>query len=140
MTDHLANQAENLTRAVSDLGASVSHLARTQAHLARTQAHIRRVVAWTVAGLAIDVALTVLVTFLYSGQQDSNRRISANNERITEVQGRTSNDVLCPLYKLILDSEKRAQANPALSPDQRTEQAKLFAVIHDGYNVLRCVH
>lgn len=133
MTDHLANQAAQLTGAVTDLTTAIDHLARRQAHL-------RRVVLWTIAGLVVDVVLTVLVTVLYGQQQQASHRIADNTSRVQQVQDRTSNDVLCPLYKLFLDQEPIAVNNPALTPDQRNSLKAQFGVIHRGYDTLDCVH
>lgn len=92
--DALAARASALAGHVADLTAEVSELNRRADRS-------RRVVAWTIAGLVVDVAMSILVVFGLVGQTATDRRLEASIARQEEIR----NGALCPLYNLITESE-----------------------------------
>ena len=60
--------------------------------------------------------------------------VAWNANRIGEVQDRTTNEVFCPLYKLMLDSYR-----PELVPaERRAGYEDAFKVVREGNTVLGC--
>lgn len=120
----LADQARALRAAVAELSDVVASLASrsTVAELAqKTATRTRRfVVALTVLS-ALGAVLTGYLIW--------------TNARISAVQQRTSNEVLCPLYEVFLRSY-HPEAQPA---DRRAEYEASFEVIRRSYAVLDCV-
>jgi hypothetical protein len=121
--DELAEQASALRAAVAELADQVAKLATrsTVAELAaKTATRTRRFV----------VALTVLSTLgiVLTGY------LVWTNARISAVQQRTSNEVLCPLYEVFLRSY-HPESQP---PERRAEYEDSFAVIRRSYAVLDC--
>lgn len=127
----LAARAEVLTRSVQTLSTSV-------AQLAESQARIKKVMRWTLIGLALDLVFTVVAGVLFNSQRLTNDRVAETNQRIEQVQNRTSNEVLCPLYRLFIAFEPRAVDNPAFSPEEREQRRAAYVVIHQGYDTLGC--
>lgn len=128
---NLAARAEVLAGAVASLTDSVQRLAESQAR-------IRKLAVTTAIGLLVDFILTVAGIVLFVNQRDINNRLVDANARIEAVQSRTSDQVLCPLYKLFIAFEPRAKDNPQFTPQERTERAHAYEVIHQGFATLGC--
>lgn len=65
--------------------------------------------------------------------------LSRNTKEIDDVQRRTSDQVLCPLYGAFLAAANNPiPDNIKNDPAQLEERAKAFAVIRQGYMVLDC--
>lgn len=127
----LAARADLLTEAVTRLSDAVNALASNQERM-------KRALALTVVGLLLDFILTVAGILLFANQRDINHRLIDANGRLESVQLRTSDQVLCPLYKLFITFEPRAKDNPAFTPEERAERARAYEVIHQGYDTLGC--
>jgi len=128
---NLTARAEVLTRSVAALTISVQQLADSQAH-------VKKVMRWTVVGLILDLVLSLAAVALFNRQREANHRLADNTAHIEQVQTRTSDKVLCPLYALFIAFEPRAIDNPGFTPEERQERRQAYAVIHQGYDILGC--
>jgi len=120
----LASQAKLLTERVAELALSVDQLDR------RTT-RSERVTAGVVFGLLLDLVLSIAVAFVLSNLFQTNDRLEAAIER----EAQTRQEVLCPLYGLIVGAY-----NPTSRPEgpQRDEYVRNFQVIMDSYPKLSC--
>jgi hypothetical protein len=121
--DELAAQATALGIDVRALADVVAKLA-SRSTVAELAAHTVRRMRMLVAALALLCALGIVLTGY----------VVWNNARITAVQERTSNEVLCPLYDLFLRSY-RPEVQP---PERRADYEASFEVIRHSYAVLEC--
>lgn len=121
--DELASRAVALRTEVRELAEVVASLASrsTVAELAqKTATRTRRfVIALTILS-ACGIVLTGYLVW--------------TNARISAVQQRTSNEVLCPLYEVFLH-----QYHPEAQPPERlADYEASFVVIRKSYAVLDC--
>lgn len=117
----IAAGAEALERSVRDLTAEM------KVQNQRGKAN-RRWIYVVVLGLIINAVIIGIMIAVIDGVQ-------SNSDRIEQVQTRTSNNVLCPLYALILQSY-----NPN-GPTAKVDPAgyeKTFQIIRTGYTTLEC--
>jgi hypothetical protein len=121
--DELAAQATALGIDVRALAEVVAKLA-SRSTVAELAAHTVRRMRMLVAALAVLSALGIVLTGY----------VVWSNARITAVQHRTSNEVLCPLYDLFLRSY-HPEAQP---PERRADYEASFEVIRRSYAVLEC--
>lgn len=130
-----------LIQTVADLAERVNTTQEMQSSLATTmqsQASQHRTNRWLTTSMAFNVLLSFGFGFgLY--------RIDKNAQAIADIQSRTSNSVLCPLYSVFLASIESAP--PAAADTDRdgevsaAEQARFdraARVIRDGYDELAC--
>lgn len=89
----------------------------------------RRRTRWLVVSVALDIILSVVLSLGWVAIND-------NNQDIAAIQSVTSDEVLCPLYNLILAAKDRP--SPTLTPDQLAERVKQYAIIQSGYDALHC--
>jgi hypothetical protein len=116
---------------IDELIRAVNALAKQTAAARLSYRKLRAMVVGLVVGLVLGVSGVVGLAFVAAHQQ-------RNSERITEVQQRTSNRVLCPLYKTLLSFETRSTTAPNLTATEKKDRTDAYAVIHDGYAVLEC--
>lgn len=116
---------------VKDLTEAVRSLAGTVVTVRTSYRRLRGVVISLVALAVVALASVAWLIVLAVNQQHL-------IDRIGSVQDRTSNEVLCPLYKTLLSFEARSTAAPNLSPTEKQERADAYAVIHNGNTVLGC--
>lgn len=130
-----------LVGAIDSLQESVSELA-TKSHTQQTiidelgknrrdNKHNRMMISAVGIGLLLDLTLTAICGLLF-------HKANANTELLREVQQRTSNQVLCPLYKAFIDSVK---VIPEAATDTAAQQAfrtQSIQVIENGYLTLHC--
>ncbi|HEX5525179.1 MAG TPA: hypothetical protein VFX53_17170 [Pedococcus sp.] len=121
----------NLTARAESLSRSVGNLAESVQALTVSQAHIKRVMTATVVGLILVLVLAVVSVFLIANQR-------AVNARLSEVQDRTSNQVLCPLYETFRTLENRAVTSTQITEEERQQRREAYAVINQGYAALGC--
>jgi hypothetical protein len=118
---NLTETAGELTSAVGTLTAEVQRLSK------RARRNVT-LIRWTIAGLILDVTLTLIVGVLFN-------LVQTNSHHIREVQTKVGNQVLCPLYAIFLGAydpkSPTAKANP-----QRYEAQ--FTVIRNSYKILEC--
>jgi hypothetical protein len=84
---NLSQSANELTEAVGTLTASVRKLASDSRRS-------RRLIYLTIAGLILDLSLTIVVGVLFNGQRTTNHKIQNNARNIEEV---LHSD--CPFFK-----------------------------------------
>lgn len=128
---NLSQRAEGLTTAVSELSTVVGQLVAGHARMKHIQ-------WWTVVGLLVDLVLTVVVGLVINNQHHVYDQISEANSRIETVQRRTSDEVLCPLYKVLLAFEPRSTTSPTLTDAERQARTEAYDVVRRGYAVLGC--
>jgi len=123
--DELVSQ--QLQATVGQIAKSVNDLTDRQS---KAIVKVKKTGYLTAIGLALDLILTVVIFFL----ADANDRTS---ERLEEVQARTSEEVLCPLYDLFLTSY-----NPN-GPTAKRDPAgyeRSMVTIEKGAVALGCAH
>jgi hypothetical protein len=114
----LLGEAEHLNK---ETGGQIVSLSRT--------ARVNRRLIWvTVAGFALDLALTVAVAV-------GALQIGSLTHRLDVAQTVQRQKALCPLYQVFLDSKSPAARKAAEDP---IKYDHAFKVIQDGYNVLEC--
>lgn len=134
----LASRADALAGTIADQSRRISVLSTSINDLAENQARIKKIVWATVAGLILDFVLTITAAFLLNSQRVTNQRLIEANDRIAAIQIRTSDRVLCPLYKTFIAFESRAKDSPQFTPEERAQRIKAYEVIHQGYDTLGC--
>lgn len=139
MTDpNLAARAEALASTIAIQSEAVQRLSDSVRQLAASQDRIRKVQIATVLGLILDLSLTLVAALLFNNQRAVSDRLTDANRRIEQVQSRTSNEVLCPLYKTFIAFESRAKDSPLFTPEERAQRIRAYEVIHQGYDALGC--
>lgn len=139
---------ERLTTVVTGLASRVDTTQSMQASLASTMKRVerqqqqsdtqKRITIWLVMVIALILGLALVVVYaLY--------RIDQNADRISEVQDRTSNTVLCPLYGIFLTQITTAgpdaadsDHNGTVTPGEKATYERTVQVIRDGYTALDC--
>lgn len=91
-----------------------------------------------ICAVMAGIALSVLSLFTVHYVSQTNQAVQDSQRKIQEIQDRTSNQVLCPLYSLLIKFEPRVTTNPAISEADRNSQKDLYVVIHQGYDQLGC--
>lgn len=130
------DQVGDLIRVVGDFSERLkANTARTE-ELRSAQRSQRRVIFWV--GIAVVLIAVGISLFIIVKDNTATSKIRANADEIRAIQDRTSNEVLCPLYSLLLQAEPRAVNNPVLTKDQKDEVIKDYVVIHQGFTALRC--
>lgn len=122
----LLAQAKMLTDKVAALTLAVEQLDRRTTRNAR-------VTAGVVFGLLLDLVLSVAVAFVLANLFATNARLETAIAR----EAQTREEVLCPLYGLIVGAY-----NPETRPPgaQRDEYVRNFQVIIDSYPKLNCAN
>jgi hypothetical protein len=118
---NLTETAGELTQAVGTLTAEVQRLSK------RAKRNVT-LIRWTIAGLIMDVTLTLVVGVLFHLVQN-------NSHHIQNVQTKVGNQVLCPLYQIFLKSYDPNSTTAKLDPKKYEQQ---FQVIRNSYKILEC--
>lgn len=126
MPGELVNQARTLLEAISALSREVEELNQKFED-------VNKNVYKTVQRMKLLVTGLVVVTLFSLGALGY---AIYNGERVSHLQNRTSNEVLCPLYRLFLSSY-HPEAQP---PEKRESYEEAFKVIRQSYAVLECDH
>ena len=95
----------------------------------------RRLIFFVIAGGALDILLTVVISFALAGMNANTERIDALTQRLDTAQTVQRQKALCPLYQIFLDS--KSAAGRAAAPDP-AKYDHAFVVIADGYKALEC--
>ena len=139
----LADTSSRLIAAVEDLGERLNTTERMQKQLTTQQNELRetqrsqrtqRGINMALAiSLIFDIILSVAVGFGYF-------RIDGNAQDISEIQDRTSRQVLCPLYQLLVDQSQAVTPEELeeLSEKEKEEFKETVRVITQGYQALDC--
>jgi hypothetical protein len=132
LTDAIATltvRAGRLGAQWSDVTTTMKELTTTVDHLKITARRNRRMIIALSVSFLLDISLTVFLVLL--AQQQTH-----NTSAIQEVQTRTSQQVLCPLYKLLVESDNpRAAAN---YPQGSAVYNEAMTQIRRSYVVLQC--
>ena len=118
---------EALAGALEDMGRNVAEPIVDLKKRQRTA----RIVIWSLVWLKIltTTAIVILVIALGNAKDQQNQ--------IEEIQDRTTNEVLCPLYQLFEQVGKRP-APPGTTPEQKVQRQKDFANIAAQAEALGC--
>jgi hypothetical protein len=134
------SDVEALTRAAMELIGQVDELNResgtTIVDLAQRTRSNRRLIWLVLAGLALDVVLTVAMAIGGVGIAHNSRRLDTVTARLDDAQATQRAKALCPLYKLFIDSERFTPPNQ--TPEQAKARVDAFKIIHQGYDALDC--
>lgn len=107
-----------------------SHVTVEELMAAKHRAHLRLVVMF------LFTVLIFLGLAFYQERQTS--QIDKNAKAIAEVQTRTSDKVLCPLYGLFLNIVKHPLPKRVDTPEERKANDEALKVIQTGYDALGC--
>lgn len=128
----------NLTARAHALEQSVSTLSSAVRDLTTSQQRVKLAIRLTAVGLVAAFILAAVCTTLLIAHTRVQDRLSEQSQRIEQVQQRTSNEVLCPLYSLLIEFEPRTTRIPGLSDEERAQRLATYEVIHRGFDALRC--
>lgn len=108
--------------------------------------HNTHKIRWVIAAAAFAVIVSALVLVGYLKQQDTSSRVvglveaqaqtTARLEKIVSQQEVIRNQVLCPLFRVLLGGYQPETRAPG--PD-RDKYETAFAEMRDQYSVLQCV-
>lgn len=125
----LARVARDL---VTRIDALVGGTGEQMVELSKTARTNRRMIVILWAGFVLDIALTVAVAIGGFALADVSKRVENTQELQTE-------QVLCPLYRLLLESDTPAARQRAIAGGQdMTVRDKAFREIRQSYKVLNC--
>lgn len=128
-----------LAQQASDLAHEYAGLAEASGEqfvsLAR-RAQVNRRMIWIVTvSLAVDLALSVILSVALVGVVSNERKINALAARLDTSQTTTRKNSLCPLYTLLLAGQTPAAR--AAAPDKAAYDHAAM-VVRDGYDALGC--
>lgn len=124
--------ARQLLGEIDELGTKTGDQFVSLAKRARTN---RILIVATIASVAIDLAITVVLGIIGIGMQHNTDRIDALTQRLNDSQTVQRQKALCPLYQIFLDSQSAAGRKAAPDP-KKYDHA--FVVIRQGYEALQC--
>jgi hypothetical protein len=124
--NRLVDQAKSLADKVSALALSVDQLDR------RTS-RSEKITVGVVLGLLLDLVLSVAVAVVLTQLFVTNDRLEASIQR----EGQTRQEVLCPLYELIVSTFNPESRPPGPARDQYVQSMQ---VIIDSYPRLDCAN
>jgi len=131
----LRQQATDLLTSVDSLDKAVDGLStRVDTHqlaISTTVRRLKRVVSCTVAGLLLLLGVVGFGVELYVQQR-------ATSDDLRVVQQKTSSEILCPLYRTLIDSFTANPIPPNLTPAQAKFRQGAAKTIRDGYRTLGC--
>lgn len=122
----LSRIAAELSGVVADLGDSIAELTARTENAEDRQRRSRNVIRLAVVGVVVNLALLVAVVWGFR-----------NQVQLSAAQERTSSEVLCPLYQILIGSYNQA-ARDSMAPAQQAKYDGAFAVIRQGATVLHC--
>lgn len=120
---------EAVVAALEGVGQDTGHALAALRNRARTNRRMIRIQGVLAAAMAATIAVLISVMVTLSG----------NTKELDDVQRRTSDKVLCPLYGAFLAAANNPVPDEIKNdPEQMGERAKAFAVIRQGYMELNC--
>lgn len=133
--DSLEHAAEELSGTIRELNESIrvgENLRDELDSLTRRSVANRRMVIMVIAGLILDVSLTIIVALTVIG-------VTSNSNTINELVRLQHDSALCPMYQLFIDSDTPAGRESARQRgNDMAEREKLFNVIRASYAALNC--
>lgn len=131
----LSDAATELSGMVQALDESVQAAVDVRNDLDRLVAKAkttRTVMTFVIAGLILDVLLTVVMVIIGVRAAENTRRIDA----VVKIQ---HDAALCPVYKLFIDADRPDNnARAAKEGLDLVERERQFEVIRKSYNALHC--
>lgn len=137
----LTAQAERLAGTVADLNARITTSEDTQTNLAKALKHNTSQETFNKAMLVVASAFVlyaVIMGFVIY-------RVDTNANKIADLQTRTSDKVLCPLYSVFVASMDNAgplagdsNRDGKVTPAERERYENAVRVIREGYGILEC--
>ena len=108
----------------------------------------RRSQRWLLAAVAVDVAFTITLATVLSGQAHTNAQLKAATAQIqeslrrsyatTQQQAQIRTQVLCPLYGVLVAFTDDPARTVGLTPAQKLRSDNAVAVVEKGYETLGC--
>lgn len=96
----------------------------------RSQKRARVVIVAMAASFAIDIILTIIISFIGWG-------VVNNNDQLGDVQERVGNEVLCPLYEQLLAAVNKPP-EPGMSKGELEAREEGARVVRQGFQALNC--
>jgi len=137
----LTQTSDRLAAAVGDMSKRLITTERIQRQLATQQRAIQEQQQQTRRQRGVNTALAlslILDIVLSGGIALGYVRINHNAANIGEIQTRTSDVVLCPLYSLFLASVAHPRPDQVNTPEKKAEFEAATKTIKDGYTALGC--
>lgn len=120
---------ETLARALTDITTEVAE----PISVLKKRARQMRLIIWTLVWLKLLTLGTITVLFV------TLNTVSDNQREIKDIQRRTSDEVLCPLYGAFLAAKDNpVPDNIKNDPKQRKEREDAFRIIDEGADALGC--
>lgn len=127
---------------LAELTTTAGGLQTSVVELTRGLRSTRRRTLFIAVSVLLDLALTVTLATVLSGQADTNRRVRqslAQNYVTAQQQAQTRVKVLCPLYTLLLASVNDPARATVMTAAQRAQVAVAVQVVRNGYTALGCL-
>lgn len=106
----LLSSLSDAQKQLSTVSAALGGVQTTVSELTRRLRQSRVLIVILVVSFVLDIALTVGLTFLAVRQQDVTARQQQQADEIQQVQTRTSQQVLCPFFRLVLGFQRATSA------------------------------
>ncbi len=130
----LADKADRLIAAMESLaeksGFRITAVETRQQEQERSQRRSRVVIVAMAASFAIDIILTIIISFIGWG-------VVNNNDQLGDVQERVGNEVLCPLYEQLLAAVNKPP-EPGMSEEELKAREEGARVVRQGFQALNC--
>ncbi len=140
MTSSNSDKLDILTDTANDLVSEVNKLnegtGKSVAGLSTRIRRNQRVQAVVIASFVLDLILTVVLALNVSHTQTNADQLHAITDRLDYNANVQRKQVLCPLYKLFVDS--RSDAGRKAYPKGPKEYDRLFGILQGSYNALQC--
>lgn len=121
---------------------------RTAANLKAEKGKRRRGQRWILAVITFDLAVTIAVATVLSGQASTNAHLKTATAQIqeslrqnyatTQQQAQVRTQVLCPLYGVLIAFADDPARTVGLTPAEKLRSDKAVAVVQAGYKALGC--
>lgn len=126
-----------LSDKAAELSTVVEALNKTLGDVSKAGEQNKKRIRLTAAAVVVDILLTVAVGWLWSDQHKVNREIQSGTDQALAVQAHIVG-ILCPLYRLFLDSYDPKVRN-AMPPTGQQHYDRQYGIIEGGYHDLGCI-
>lgn len=133
----LDERVSALSEKATELSEVVASLNTTLGKVSKAGERNKRRIRWTTLAVIVDIALTVAVGVLWNNQSRVNHEIQTGTDQALAVQTHIVG-VLCPLYRLFLDSYD-PKVRDAMTPTGQQHYDQQYGIIGTGYRNLGCV-
>lgn len=129
----LTDTAEELVKEVNRLnGVTGPRVQGITTRLRRNQ----KILWVVVVSFLVDIVVTAVVAFNAYKTQENTTEIETIQGRLNYSQDVQRRKVLCPLYKIFVDS--KSEQGRATYPEGPEEYDRLFGIIETSYKALEC--